>query len=108
MTTHETRILDKEAELAEIRARLGAHNKIQQAKNAEDLFKGYRLIDTLLESYSGFEVLSFDHDAITEFFSLKSLNLRINKLDLRIASIALSRSMTVVTATSPTSAGCPI
>lgn len=97
MTTHETRILDKEAELAEIRARLGAHNKIQQAKNAEDLFKGYRLIDTLLESYSGFEVLSFDHDAITEFFRLKSLNLRINKLDLRIASIALSRSMTVVT-----------
>ncbi len=76
---------------------LGAHNKIQQAKNTEDLFKGYGLIDTLMASYSAFEVLSFDHRAITEFLKLKSLNLRVGTLDLRIASIAMSKDMTVVT-----------
>ena len=76
---------------------LGVHGKIQQAKKADELFTAYALFDKLLETYSGFEVLSFDRTAITEYLKLKSLNLRIKPMDLRIASIALSQNMTVVT-----------
>jgi len=76
---------------------LGVHGKIQQAMKPDDLFKAYALFDKLLETYSEFDVLSFDRAAIADYLKLKSLNLRIKPMDLRTAAIALSRSMRVVT-----------
>ncbi len=76
---------------------LGVHGKIQQSKKPDELFKAYALFDKLLETYSDFDVLSFDRAAIAEYLTLKTLNLRIKPMDLRIASIAISRIMTVVT-----------
>ncbi len=76
---------------------LGVHGKIQRAKKADEFFAAYALFDKLLETFSEFDVLSFDQSAIAEYLKLKSHSQRIKPMDLRIASIALSKDMTVVT-----------
>ena len=75
----------------------GAHNKIGSAKKAAQLLRGYELLVGILERYRTFPVVNFDADALAEYDKLNRMKLRIGTLDLRIASIALSKGMTVVT-----------
>lgn len=48
--------------------------------------------------FSGWQMLPFDTDAAREFQRLRSAGVRIGTMDLKIASIALSRNATLLSA----------
>lgn len=76
---------------------LGAHNFLNQAKNSAGLVRGYSLLERLPRDYLAFVLLPFDAAAATIYDSLSGQNLRIGAMDLRLASIALSRRLIVLT-----------
>ena len=51
----------------------------------------------MLRDFSASQVLPFDDAAAATFESLRSQRVRIGTMDLRIAAIALSRKLTVLT-----------
>jgi tRNA(fMet)-specific endonuclease VapC len=55
------------------------------------------MLEQVLQDFSTVPVLPFDAAAAAVFEDLASQRLRIGRMDLRIASIALSRDMVVVT-----------
>jgi len=75
---------------------LGCHTYINQAQTADDAIRGYRMLHQVLTAFAAAPVLPFDHAAAV-FDDLVTQALRIGRMDLRIASIALSREMILVT-----------
>jgi tRNA(fMet)-specific endonuclease VapC len=76
---------------------LGAHNFINQARGSSGLVRGYELLERLPRDYLSFALLPFDNMSATIYDRLLGLNLRVGAMNLRLASIALSRSLTVLT-----------
>jgi tRNA(fMet)-specific endonuclease VapC len=76
---------------------LGAHNFLNQAKGSSGLVRGYELLGRLPGDYLAFVMLPFDNTSATVYDQLLGLNLRVGAMDLRLASIALSRNLTVLT-----------
>ena len=58
--------------------------------------RGYELIQRVLSNFSEAHVLAFDDAAAGVFRDLRKGRVRIGTMDLRIAAIALSRGMTVL------------
>ena len=75
----------------------GCHKLIISARKPSQLLGSYDLLHQVLDAFRNYPLVPFDTDALIEFERLKSLKLRVGTLDLRIASIALSKDMTVVT-----------
>ncbi len=76
---------------------LGCNTYIAQAKTMADVVRGYQMFDRVLSVFAAALVLPFDNSASAVFDSLIAQRLRIATMDLRIASIALSRGMTLLT-----------
>ena len=76
---------------------LGCHTYITRARTSADLVRGYAMLARLLTDYSAIAVLPFDGAAAAVYDGLLAQRLRIGTMDLRIASIALSRSLTLLT-----------
>jgi tRNA(fMet)-specific endonuclease VapC len=76
---------------------LGAHSFIGRARGSSDVVRGYRLIGQIIEVFSTAPILPFDTVAAQVFDTLRAQRIRVPTMDLRIASIALSRRMVVVT-----------
>ena len=76
---------------------LGWHTDINKSKTPEKIVKGYDRLVKLLENFQQLPLLPFDNAASNQFSTLQSQNLRLGTMDLRIASIALSRNLTVLT-----------
>ena len=76
---------------------LGAHTVINRAKGNNDTLRGYTLLSEILKGFRMAPVLDFDAEAIAIFDQLRRQKARIATMDLRIASIALSRNLTVLT-----------
>lgn len=76
---------------------LGCHNPIVNSRNPTQLLGAYDLLHDVLDAFRTYPLVKFDADALIVFEQLKLRKLRIGTLDLRIASIALSKDMTVVT-----------
>jgi tRNA(fMet)-specific endonuclease VapC len=76
---------------------LGANAYISRAKSRRELVRGYAMLHQILVDFSAAQVLPFDDDAASTFEELRSLRVRVGTMDLRIASIALSRDLTVLT-----------
>ncbi len=70
---------------------LGCNTYIAQAKTMADVVRGYQMFDRVLSAFAAALVLPFDNNASAVFDSLIAQRLRIATMDLRIASIALSR-----------------
>ena len=75
---------------------LGAHTFITRAKTPTEVIRGYQLLGQLLEAYSFAVVLPFDEAASTVYDRLVASKVRIGTVDLRVASIALSRGLTLL------------
>jgi tRNA(fMet)-specific endonuclease VapC len=75
---------------------LGCHTYIGRARTSAEVVRGYRMLGRLLSDYSMVSVLGFDGAAATEFDGLLARRVRIGTMDLRIASIALSRGLILV------------
>jgi tRNA(fMet)-specific endonuclease VapC len=76
---------------------LGCHNAINQARTRDDLIDGYARLQRVIRSYTTFVVLPFDTAAAAAFDSLKAQKVRISTMDRRIAAVALSQKLVLVT-----------
>ena len=76
---------------------LGAHTYINRARSAAAVVRGYTLLMEILQGFSVAPVLAFDAAAASQFDQLQSQKLRLATMDLRIASIALSHQLTLLT-----------
>jgi tRNA(fMet)-specific endonuclease VapC len=75
---------------------LGGHAYINRARTMRDVIRGYEVLSQVLQSYLAAAVLPFDAAAGTAFDGLISRRVRVGTMDLCIASIALSRGLTVL------------
>ncbi len=69
---------------------------IAKAKTSEQQIFGYERLHISLEAYRNTIVLDYDENAANIFQDLKSQKIRIGTMDLKIASIALSRKAILV------------
>ena len=69
---------------------------VAKAKTPEQLVYAYEKLHRFLESYRNTIVLEFDQPAAEIYKSLKSQKIRIGSMDLKIASIAISRKAILV------------
>jgi tRNA(fMet)-specific endonuclease VapC len=76
---------------------LGAHNFINRAQTNTDTIRGYNLLIEILQGFASAPVLPFDREAIAVFDELRSQKVRVATMDLRIASIAISRDLVLLT-----------
>ena len=76
---------------------LGSHAYINKAQSPRDAASGYERLAKLVDFYKQKCVVSFDEIAAAEFARLKAARVRIGPMDLRIASIALTRGLVLVT-----------
>jgi tRNA(fMet)-specific endonuclease VapC len=76
---------------------LGCNSYIAQAKSAADVIRGYWMFDRVLAAFAAAFVLPFDGHASNTYDGLVAQRVRIATMDLRIASIALTRGLTLLT-----------
>jgi tRNA(fMet)-specific endonuclease VapC len=76
---------------------LGAHNFINRARTNADTIRGYALLLETLQGFAKAPVLSLDAGAIAVFDELRSQRVRVSTMDLRIAAIAISRNLVLLT-----------
>jgi tRNA(fMet)-specific endonuclease VapC len=76
---------------------LGAHAYISRAQSASEVVRGYAMLARVLRQFASAPVLPYDAGAAATFDGLGARHLRVGIMDLRIASIALSRGLVVLT-----------
>jgi tRNA(fMet)-specific endonuclease VapC len=76
---------------------LGCNAYIAQGKTTADIVRGYRMFDRVLSAFAAALVLPFDKGASAVFNDPVAQRVRIATMDLRIASIALSQGLTLLT-----------
>ncbi len=76
---------------------LGANAYINRATTKAEIIRGYNLLHEIFESFLEATVLPFDMEAATIFEELRQAQVRIGTMDLRIASIALSKGLVLLT-----------
>jgi tRNA(fMet)-specific endonuclease VapC len=76
---------------------VGCHAYLNRAKTAETLARGYRMFELILATYSWENVLPFDEAAASDYLALSSQGLRVAAMDLRLAAIARTRNLTLLT-----------
>ncbi len=76
---------------------IGAHAAPNKCKTARQLIPAYRIVTNQLANYQKMPMLEFREAEADQLEELKSLNLRVARMDLRIAAIALANDLTLVT-----------
>ena len=76
---------------------LGGHSYVNKARSATDVIRGYMILGRVIDDFTRVPVLLFDSAAATVFDDLSSRRLRVATMELRIASIALARGLTLLT-----------
>jgi tRNA(fMet)-specific endonuclease VapC len=76
---------------------LGCHTFINRARTTGDVVRGYQMMDRVIQVLGIAAILPFDSAAGVVFDGLHSQGVRIAVMDLRIASIALSRGLILLT-----------
>ena len=76
---------------------LGAHNFINRARTNIDTIRGYTLLLETLQGFATAPVLAFDAKAIAVFNELRGQRVRVSTMDLRIAAIAMSSNLVLLT-----------
>jgi len=76
---------------------MGWNAYLSRATTAVAVVRGYERLGRVLANFATAQVLPFDEAAATVFDDLRTQRVRIGVMDLRIAAIAVSRGMTVLT-----------
>jgi tRNA(fMet)-specific endonuclease VapC len=76
---------------------LGWNAYLARAKDASGIVRGYRRLEGILSDFARSQVLPYTSAAADAVDQLKKQRIRIGTMDLRIAAIALTNSMTVLT-----------
>jgi tRNA(fMet)-specific endonuclease VapC len=75
---------------------LGCQTYLSRARRAADVVRGYGMLDRVLDAFAAAQVLPFDAAAAV-FDGLLAQRMRLATMDLRIAAIALSRGLILLT-----------
>jgi len=86
---------------------LGCNAYLARAKTPTAVVRGYQMFDRVLSAFAAAPVLPFDTKASAIFDNLVAQRVRIATMDLRIASIALSQALTLLTRNSQDFAKAP-
>ncbi|WP_228024208.1 type II toxin-antitoxin system VapC family toxin [Synechocystis salina] len=76
---------------------MGAHSFISRAQTSKDIARGYGLLFEIVRSFSDAPILLFDSSAILIFNTMRSQKIRLATMDLRIATIAISHNLILLT-----------
>jgi tRNA(fMet)-specific endonuclease VapC len=76
---------------------LGCHAYINRSHRWQDTVKGYEIMTKLINNFKTLPLVSFDVGAARVFEQIKSQRIQLAKMDARIASIALSRGLILLT-----------
>lgn len=76
---------------------MGWSSYLHQKRTPEQIIRAYRRLEAILEDFTKVNVVGYDTAASSTFDALRVQRLRVGTMDLRIASIALSRDWTVLT-----------
>jgi tRNA(fMet)-specific endonuclease VapC len=76
---------------------IAAHSFMSKSANLTRIVQGYQILARIIESFEMISVCDFDESAARVFADLRKAKIRIATMDLRIASIAIDKSMIVVT-----------
>lgn len=76
---------------------IGAHTFIVNSKTPADTVRGYTLLREIIQGFSVVTILHFDAGASAIFEGLRAQRIRISTMDLRIAAIALSLNLVLLT-----------
>ncbi len=76
---------------------MGCNALVNNFRSPTDVLLGYELLANAIEDFRRFAVTPFDTAAQAVFDQFKATKIRVGTMDLRIAAIALSRNLTVVT-----------
>ena len=76
---------------------LGCHAYINRARYPNELVKGYGIMVRLVADFKRLPILSFDAIAAQTLEQLNSKRIQLAQMDARIAAIALSRQMILLT-----------
>lgn len=76
---------------------LGGHALLNRARTTTRLIRGYAFLLETFRSYVTTHVLPFDAAAATVLDGLQAQKLSVATMDLRIAAIALSQGLTLLT-----------
>ena len=75
----------------------GWYTALRRAKQIDRLAWAYRRLAENVRFVSRLQIVAFDEQAIQRYEELKRLKLKVRKMDLRIAAIALEHSAVLVT-----------
>jgi tRNA(fMet)-specific endonuclease VapC len=75
---------------------LGWNAYINRARDLDTVCEVYHSFEGILATFAAAKILPFDRDAADRFEELRKQKIRIGTMDLRIAAIALSRGMTLL------------
>jgi len=76
---------------------IGIHSELNKARKPADLPRWYRRMNELFDLFSRSNLLGFDDAAARALETLrKTPKLRLDPMDLRIASVALAHNLTLV------------
>ncbi|AMW26953.1 MULTISPECIES: type II toxin-antitoxin system VapC family toxin [Arthrospira] len=76
---------------------LGCHAYINRARYPNELVKGYEIMVRLVADFQRLPLLSFDAIAAQTLEQLNSQRIQLAQMDARIAAIALSRELILLT-----------
>jgi len=76
---------------------LGAHTFISRARTTVDVIRGYTLLLEIIQGFAAAPVLHFDAAAAAVYDDLRARRVRVATMDLRIAAVALSRGLVLLT-----------
>jgi tRNA(fMet)-specific endonuclease VapC len=76
---------------------LGANTFISRARTTADVVRGYTLFAEILSGFVGATVLPFDAATGMVFDGLQAQRVRIATMDLRIAAVALTQGLMLLT-----------
>jgi tRNA(fMet)-specific endonuclease VapC len=76
---------------------LGSHAYINRAHKLDDIIKGYAMMARLVSDFKVLPLVSFDSTAAIALEGLQSQRIQLAKMDARIAAIAMSHKLVLLT-----------
>jgi len=76
---------------------LGTHAYINRARRTEDVARGYKMMAQALRDFIALSIVDFDSRAAQIFDQLNTQKLQVATMDTRIAAIALSQDLILLT-----------
>jgi tRNA(fMet)-specific endonuclease VapC len=76
---------------------LGWNSYLNRARDTAGVIRAYAMFERILKDFASAQVAGFDQAAASLFDAMRVMRIRIPTLDLRIASIALSKNFTLLT-----------